>query len=300
MKSKAFTLIEVLAVILIISILAVVTIPLVTNNVNKSRDKLYNSVINKILSASSDWAVSNTSLLPENGESITITLGTLQSEGYISTDLMNPKKEKLFPADMTITINYVKSSRDNEKHIYGKYDGDYLFLVNVNTGTYSDDINKEYTVIELNSSVEDVDRILYQDEKGNELSLKNVNIQIVKNGKNVASIDSSTMGIYNVYYSYKDSTDSFIRVFNVVDTSIPEITFPENDIVSTSVESFDLYENVSCDDNSGKCNLTITEGENEFYEALTNKELGNYVVTYSGSDESGNTKVKKRVIEIAN
>lgn len=298
MKRNAFTLVELLCVILIVSVLVVITIPIVTNNLKSNGDSIYNNMVNKILSASKDWASINVDSLPEEGEEIKITLGSLQSDGLISTDLKNPKTDALFPADMTITIKYVKSSRDNEKIKYAIYDGNYLFRVNVDTGTAIKDIKDEYTIIELASTIEEVDEIVFKDKEGNSISLKEVSIQIVSNDMNVDSIDTSKVGIYYVYYSYKDSGDTFVRVFNVADTKLPEITFPEDDIVSTNVSSFDLYENVSCIDNSGKCNLKITEGEEDFYNALSNKTTGLYVVSYSGSDEAGNTVVKKRVIEI--
>lgn len=298
MKKNAFTLVELLCVIVIISVLAIITIPLITNNLKSNKNSIYDSTVNKILSATTDWALKNTDNLPEEGEEVKITLGLLQSDGLISTDLKNPKTDALFPADMTITIKYAKSSKDNEKLKYSKYDGNYLFQVNVDTGTEIKDIKDEYTIIELASSIEEVDEVVYKDKEGNVLSLKEVSIQIVSNGLNVAEIDTSKVGIYYVYYTYKDTKESFVRVFNVADTALPEITFPTDDIVSANVSSFDLYENVSCTDNSGKCDLKIIEGEEEFYNALSSKTEGLYVVSYSGSDSSGNTVVKKRVIEI--
>ena len=254
MKRNAFTLVELLCVILIVSVLVVITIPIVTNNLKSNGDSIYNNMVNKILSASKDWASINVDSLPEEGEEIKITLGSLQSDGLISTDLKNPKTDTLFPADMTITIKYVKSSRDNEKIKYAIYDGNYLFRVNVDTGTEIKDIKDEYTIIELASTIEEVDEIVFKDKEGNSISLKEVSIQIVSNDMNVDSIDTSKVGIYYVYYTYKDSGDTFVRVFNV--------------------------------------------GEEDFYNALSNKTTGLYVVSYSGSDEAGNTVVKKRVIEI--
>lgn len=298
MKKNGFTLVELLCVIVIVSVLAIVTLPLITNNLKANKNSIYDSIINKILNATTSWALENTNSLPDEGEEIKITLGLLQSAGLISTDLKNPKTDALFPADMTITIQYVKSSKDNEKLKYSTYDGNYLFRVNVDTGTEIKDIKDEYTIIELASTIEEVDKIVYQDKDGNVLSLKEVSTQIVSNGLNVSEIDTKKLGIYYVYYTYNDSKKSFVRVFNVVDTKLPEITFPVDDIVSYNVSSFDLYENVICTDNSGKCDLKITEGEQDFYEALSSKKEGIYVVSYTGSDASLNTVVKKRVIEI--
>ena len=242
--------------------------------------------------------IENTDLLPEKGESISITLGMLQSGGYISTDLRNPKTDNLFPSDMVININYVKSNKDNPKLSYGKYNGDYSIVVDINSGTEINDISDEYTIVELNASDTDVDNIVYKDKSDNDISLKEYSIQYVKNGINVEKVDSSKVGIYYAYYTKLDGNKKFTRVFNVSDTTLPEIVFPSDDTVSVNVSTFDLYNNVECNDNSNTCNLKIIEGENEFYSALSNKETGNYVVKYEARDAYGNKTTKNRVIEI--
>ena len=297
-KEKGFTLIEMLGVIIIISILLVILVPIVVRQLKTSKDSIYDSLINRILSSSVDWASENTSFLPNEGESINITLGTLQSGGYISTDLKNPKTNLLFPADMIIKIKYIKSNQKNKKLSYGKYDGNYSFQVDINSGTEIDNIKDSYTVIQLNETSANVDKIVYKDLSDNDISLKEYNVQIVNNNINVPSIDTSKLGIYYVYYSNNSGKDSFVRVFNVADTELPQIIFKENDAISVNISEFDLYSNVSCEDNSGTCNLTITEGEQELYDALANKTTGNYVITYKATDGFGNMVTKKRVIEI--
>ena len=103
---KGFTLIELLTVIVIIAILSVATIPIITNSIKSSKNKAYDTIINKIVDSAIDWSAENTDMLPKKGENITITLGILQSGGYISTDLKNPKTDSLFPSDMIINISY--------------------------------------------------------------------------------------------------------------------------------------------------------------------------------------------------
>ena len=294
---RAFTLIEMLAVIVIISILVLVILPVVTKNTKDSKENVYNTMINKIISASSDWMIENSDLLPDEGESISITLGVLQSGGYISTDLKNPKTDNLFPSDMVISITYVKSNKDNPKLNYGKYNGNYSIIVDTNSGTEIKDIDDEYTVVELNLSDNDVDSIVYKDKDNNDITLKEYSIQYVNNGINVEKVDSSKVGIYYVYYTKLDGNKKFTRVFSVSDTTLPEIVFPTDDTVSVSA-TFDLYNNVECNDNSNICNLKITEGESEFYSALSDKETGNYVVKYEARDAYGNKTTKNRVIEI--
>ena len=164
MKKNGFTLIEMLCVIIIVSVIALILIPVVSKTVDEGKKQVYNNLIDKMISATSDWMIKNTDLLPSDGESISITLGMLQSEGYISTDLKNPNTDKLFPADMVINISYVKSNRNNPKLTNGKYKGDYSIVVDVNSGTEIKDIDDEYTVVELGASDNDVDTIIYKDK----------------------------------------------------------------------------------------------------------------------------------------
>ena len=173
-----------------------------------------------------------------------------------------------------------------------------FYFVYSNTQEDSHDVYDEYTVVELNASDEDVDSIVYKDTENNDITLKEYSIQYVNNGINVEKVDSSKVGIYYDYYTKLEGNKKFTRVFNVSDTSLPEIVFPTDDTVSVSVSTFDLYNDVECNDNSDICNLKITEGENEFYSALSNKTKGNYVVKYEASDAYGNKTSKNRVIEI--
>ena len=196
MKKKGFTLIEMLGVIVIISIIALVLIPIVTKNIKDSKQDVYNNLIDKMLVATSDWMVKNTEILPSEGESISITLGMLQSEGLISTDLKNPNTDNLFPADMVINISYVKSNRDNPKLTYGKYKGDYSIVVDVNSGTEIKDIKDEYTVIQLGLSDNELDSIIYKDKDNNDITMKEYSIQVISNGLKKKKLDSSKIGIY--------------------------------------------------------------------------------------------------------
>lgn len=295
MKNKAFTLIELLTVIVIIAILTMATIPIITNSIKSSKDKLYDSLITKIINSAMDWSSENTDMLPKKGESISITLGILQSGGYISTDLKDPKTDSLFPSDMIINITYVTSK---SKLTYGKYDGNYAFVVDVNSGTKIKSIKGDYIIVELNSQEEDINNILYKDDNDEEISLKEYSIQIVKDGLNVEKIDSSKEGIYYTYYSKIDGNKKFTKTFKVADTKVPDIIFEGEDTISKDIESFDLYSNVRCEDNSNSCKINIVEGEEEFYDALSNKQIGNYVVKYEAKDQTGNSATKKRVIEI--
>lgn len=99
MKNKAFTLVELLAVIVIISLLSAIIAPKVLDMISDSENTLQEQQINKILEATRKYVIENTDLLPEEkeGKQTIINVETLLEQGIIENDIIiNPKtKEKL-------------------------------------------------------------------------------------------------------------------------------------------------------------------------------------------------------------
>ena len=59
MNNKAFTLVELLAVIIILGLLVTITVPNIMNAIDISREKSYNSQVEEIEKAAERWAVDN-------------------------------------------------------------------------------------------------------------------------------------------------------------------------------------------------------------------------------------------------
>ena len=75
---KGFTLVEMMAVIIILAIVATITFPIVSQSIEKNREKLYYSQLDEIKLNAEKWAYSNLDLLPTvEDEMITITLQNL-------------------------------------------------------------------------------------------------------------------------------------------------------------------------------------------------------------------------------
>ena len=55
MANKGFTLIEILAVVTIIGVVSLITMPVVQKNITKSRQQAYNNQIDNIVKAAKDW-----------------------------------------------------------------------------------------------------------------------------------------------------------------------------------------------------------------------------------------------------
>lgn len=87
---KAFTLVELLAVIIILGLIMGITVPTIDKIISDSRQKTYKEQVSQIESIARNWGVENTNLLPDSGE-YQLTLAKLKEEGLLEDkDLKNP------------------------------------------------------------------------------------------------------------------------------------------------------------------------------------------------------------------
>lgn len=105
MNNKAFTLAEMLAVIIILSVIALVTIPTVSTTLKNSKEQTCIIQYENILSAAKVWGSENILQLPAEGESIEITLEDLQELGYIDDNIENPVTKQIIGLNTTIKIS---------------------------------------------------------------------------------------------------------------------------------------------------------------------------------------------------
>ena len=190
MKKKGFTLVELLAVIIILSLVLVIAVPSVNKYIKQSKEKAYDAQISTIIEAAQAYASTNPELLPNRENiSVKVTLGQLKSSGLIKEEVKNPNDDKYFDDALTIKIkknkeNYIYevventiTTRDGEKSPKITLNGSPMVTYNLND-TYND----------LGVSATDSD--------GNALT----NIVIDK-----SNLVMSTEGIYQVKYTVTDT-----------------------------------------------------------------------------------------------
>ena len=190
MKKKGFTLVELLAVIFMLSLILVIAVPSVNRYIKQSKEKAYNTHISTIIEAAQAYASANSGLLPRKEEFVVkITLGQLKSSGLIKEEVKNPNDDKYFDDALTIEIK-----KKGETYTYDivestitTRDGEKSPIINLNGSpmvTYN--LNATYT--ELGASATDSD--------GNAIS----NIVIDK-----SNLVMSAEGIYQVKYTATDT-----------------------------------------------------------------------------------------------
>ena len=190
MKKKGFTLVELLAVIIILSLVLVIAVPSVNKYIKQSKEKAYDTQISTIIEAAQAYASTNPELLPNRENiSVKVTLGQLKSAGLIKEEVKNPNDDKYFDDALTIKI---KKNKEN-----------YIYEVVENTITTRD--GEEAPKITLNGSpmvtynLNDTYNDLgvsATDSDGNAIS----NIVIDK-----SNLVMSTEGIYQVKYTVTDT-----------------------------------------------------------------------------------------------
>lgn len=155
-------------------------------------------------------------------------------------------------------------------------------------------INGDYLVyVELGSEYKDLGARATND-KGQDLS-KKIGVSYYRNGSVCSKIDTNILGNYLINYKVVDYKSKSVkeawRVVIVRDTKSPKIVVPNVQTIKVSdVKNFDLLKGVSVSDKSDDVDFR--------YENTLKDVPGDYIVTYTAIDSSGNKSVKKRLIKV--
>lgn len=102
---RGFTLIELMAVIVVLGIVAVIVMPTIDRFVRKAQYASYDVQIDAIIDGAKNWTVDNTNRIPDNNnETISIYLSELKNGGFVREDLINPLTDQSFSNNTLIVI----------------------------------------------------------------------------------------------------------------------------------------------------------------------------------------------------
>lgn len=114
---KGFTLVELLAVIVILGIIAIIAVPTIFNLITDSREKLYDEQVFQIENAAKKWAVENISDDGTNNENHFVTdvsINDLIDTGFLENrEIVDPRDNSTMNG--CVKINY---SKDYNQYTY--------------------------------------------------------------------------------------------------------------------------------------------------------------------------------------
>lgn len=117
MKKKGFTLVEILAVIVILGVIMTITLPKVLDIIQDSRNKTYEEQIRAIEQAAQMYVTTHSYDLDSDGTTV-LALQDLADAGFIKLPVENPATDHYFsPFSTTITITKIS----DQKYDYDVY-----------------------------------------------------------------------------------------------------------------------------------------------------------------------------------
>ena len=104
---KGFTLIEIIAIIILLSVIALITYPIINNLISDSREELYNKQISELERLSNTWVTKNINKLKiEDGYTYNLSFEELHEQGFVSDEqVKNPKTGKNLEGCIKVVYN---------------------------------------------------------------------------------------------------------------------------------------------------------------------------------------------------
>ena len=225
-KKSAFTMVELLGVMVIVGIISTIAIVSVSRYINKSREHTDEQNKNNVVMAAESFYQSNRDLLPQViGESTSVGLSDLRKGKYLTADVYNSRNESCMENS---SVRVVKLDKDYYSYFAQLYCGNEKPDGNINSGP-----------------LPSIDRFGFYDKNNASLEEDTSKLTNVRNARFSFRIrgaaDDENVKIYSYSYSIlvKDnSTDGlgeggFIEVFNsgiIKGNNQHEVTIKSNQI----------------------------------------------------------------------
>lgn len=127
-NNRGFTLLELIATLIVLSIVALIAIPNIKENLNEAKQGIKNTQLESIVNSAKSWAVDHINDLPtKNNEAVYVFLKDLQSGGYIDNELYentdgDKYNDNIFVLIKCEVIEANEWNNENYKYTYTLYD----------------------------------------------------------------------------------------------------------------------------------------------------------------------------------
>ena len=283
-QKRGFTMIELLAVLVILGIIMVIAVPSVVGYLQGARNDYYDQLEESVKTVGQEYFSDHRSLMPrENGQIFSVDIQDLITEGY-TTEILDSD------GNDTCTGNvYVKrlATADFEYHACiqcGKTDAEgnqeYIstsaFCTNGTTGNnpdgecdkVKDDPTDDCFMIQIPNSFKVPQCTTVEDSAASQgISLEGI---VVNNGEDIGdrvtadttSVDYKNIGNYKVYYTYKQVLNPAGEKYNfgvtIYDDKAPGKPTVEMHLGSTTGTVYNCSDDVNCSWTSEDVYITFT------------------------------------------
>lgn len=284
---KGFTLIELMAAIIILSVISLIAVPLVEQTLVDIRNDAYNTQIKSIKASAKQWGANNYFLLPlNNGDQYNLTLAGLKSAGFVKKEIFNPRTKEEFEGTLRIAII--------------NKNGNYLYLVEEEIESYVSPNSPTITVNGNTLTYVDMGGLYTESgviaKTSDGTPIGAVTTVITRNGSVVPSVDTSALYTYTITYSVIDQgiTVKTARTVIIRDVTPPSfVTFTPTNVTISKNDSYNIM--------SGTIVVTDNSGMTPVIRTSTNLTLGVpgvYKIDYTATDNSGNSTTRQRIVTI--
>jgi prepilin-type N-terminal cleavage/methylation domain-containing protein len=296
LKTQAFTLIELMAVVIILGIVTTITVTSINYSIKSSKDKLYAEQIKRLEAGVASWATENSSFLPVDSNGVVFfSVSRLKDEGIVDTEVVtDPRTNEELDGCMTIKYDntYQQYEYLYEDNDCSEVEGAYLPVISVTGGeTQYAEVNGYYEFPSATSV----------DYNGRSITVEGP--IITESGTVVTSLDFSTVGdTYLLTYESIDTTLNITATKEITlivrDTVSPVITVTSSSIHHEAGGSFTVPEVLVSDNSCGTsgidtsvngCTSTLTPSINST--GFSPVIPGTYPIYYTATDSSGNIRV---------
>jgi len=195
--TKGFTLVELLAVIVILGLIGVLTTTVINIVIKNGKEKTAKANAETILNAAYNYVQQYPEYLPnEVNEISSLTYKDLENAGLIKSDMKNPLTNELYDDNMEIKIIYYEEMPAKIMHKYYKFFGKYMFVFSTSDDEINDETNDE-TDAGINDEINDETDAEINDETDDE-----INEQPEKTKERLYCVTGSSFDSYEGYTSY--------------------------------------------------------------------------------------------------
>ena len=210
-KNKGFTLIELIAVVAILGLIALIVYPAITSVIRNSRESAYNDQVKVIEKAAQEWSIDNANTLPDDGTVYRVSVDTLTDEGYISAE-------------------DVKDPRDSSKNLTGNVEIKYDSSIHQFTYNYVDNSSKTSDI-----SMNSLAKTITNNSKKKDLLLANNGVYKGDNPDNYILLDGKLWRILS------NNSDGSIKIIS--DSATAKISWDVNGNINFDDSTVKTYLN---------------------------------------------------------